>query len=64
MSYVSSFREFVEDVFVCSIPSCVARSLTGTYPIHIFVVGLCIAYVGKLGISRMRFLPLYLAVYL
>ena len=46
---------------MCSISICVAQSFIGAYPIPISVVGLCIAFVGKLGISPIAFLATLLS---
>jgi len=40
----------------CSIPMCVALSLSGAYPSPISFVGRCIASVGKLGVRPNAFL--------
>jgi len=47
---------------MCSMPIYVALSFIGAYPMHISLVGVCIASVGKLGISPSSFLTALLRI--
>ena len=56
VGYVPPVCGFIDDFLMCSMPICVALSFTCAYPRPISLVGLCIASVGKLGISPSAFL--------
>ena len=47
---------------MCSMPIWIALSFIGAYPSPISLVGLCIAYVGKLGIRPSAFLAALLRI--
>ena len=47
---------------MCSMPIWVAMSFIGAYPSPIFLVGLCIASVGKLGVRPSAFLAALLRI--
>ena len=47
---------------MCSMPICVARSFIGVYPSPIYVAGLCITSVGKLGVRPSAFLAALLRI--
>ncbi len=46
----------------CSIPICVALSVSGAYPSPISFVGRCIASVGKLGVRPSAFQAVVLSI--